>query len=105
MTEQYADDRAELLAYYKQLLDYQEGGFDAAERADYDTAIQIWTAILSDEVMRDFFNTDPEALKEIAWNLALAYWGNGDEQMAGTIFSQWGFQPGEYLAAIEQARQ
>jgi hypothetical protein len=49
MTEQYADDQAELPAYYKQLLDYQEGGFDAAERADYDTAIQIWTAILSDE--------------------------------------------------------
>jgi hypothetical protein len=91
---------SEILVYRKQLLDYQDTGYEAAERGDYATAIQIWTNILTDAPTRDFFEQSREALREIAWNLATVHYANGDEATARTVFEQWGFPAEEYQKVL-----
>jgi hypothetical protein len=94
----------ELIAYYGQLLDYQDQAYEAAEQGNFGTAIANWTAILSDPAMRDFFAQEPAALHEIAWNLAVTHWGNADEPTARTIFAEWGFAADEYEQLLTGAR-
>ena len=91
---------SEILAYRKQLLDYQETGYEAAERGDFGTAIQIWTNILTDAPSREFFEQSQDALCEIAWNLATVHYANGDESTARTVFEQWGFPAEEYQRVL-----
>lgn len=99
-TEDHQEPPIEVLEYHKQLLDYQDTAYEAAERGDYDTAVNIWTAILTDAPTREFFEQSHDALMEIAWNLAVVHSANGNQELALTIFEQWGFQPDEYQRVL-----
>lgn len=83
-------------AYGKQLLEYQDAAFRAASEGSYKTAIEIWAVILTDQNMRDFFNQDPEALREIAWNLGITQIADGDAASGRELLEQWSFPLADY---------
>lgn len=73
--------------YIKQMFDYEETGYKAAESGDYKTAIDVWVAILSDESRRGCFSA--EALNEMAFNMAAAYYLSGDDSSFEQTVSNW----------------
>lgn len=81
MTEPEIDP--EMKKYIDSMLAYEEGAYNQAMGGDFDGAIAVWSAILNDSSQRDFFAQVPEALDEIYWNTAVAYWGKGDEDSRG----------------------
>lgn len=73
--------------YLRQVFDYEEQGFAAAESGDYGTAAQVWQAVLGDQDMAACF--DEESRKEIAFNLAAAYLLSGDQEACDRTISDW----------------
>jgi hypothetical protein len=73
--------------YIKSMFDYESNAFEAAESGDYSTAITIWTTILGDDQQRACFSQ--EALKEMAFNLAAAYYLSGDDSSFAKIAGDW----------------
>lgn len=86
--------------YGQQVLDYEKTGFDAAQSGDYATASQVWQAILDDAQMKAVFESDAEALQELAWNLALAYGGNQEKEKGDGIVAQYGLDANAYASAF-----
>jgi hypothetical protein len=73
--------------YIKEMFDYEDTGYQAAESGDYAKAIGVWVAILSDESRRGCFSE--EALGEMAFNLAAAYYLSGDDASFEQTVSNW----------------
>lgn len=86
--------------YAQQVLDYEKTAFDAAQSGDYATASQVWQAILDDASMKAVFERDPEALNELAWNLALAYGASDQRAKGDELVSQYGLDASGYAAAF-----
>jgi hypothetical protein len=57
--------------YASSVFDYEEEAYKAAESGDYASAADTWQQVLDSDDMRACFSD--EAVKEIAFNLAIAY--------------------------------
>jgi hypothetical protein len=86
--------------YAEQVLTYEESGYEAAAAGDYGKAIEVWTAIISSHDMRPVFEANPDALKELAWNLAIAHLGAGQVAEGEALVSQYGLDAGAFAEAV-----
>ena len=74
--------------YLEQMFAYEEEAYQAAEDGNYEKAIEAWSTILGDEQRRSCF--DDESQQELAFNLAAAYYLNGDDEAFERVVSDWG---------------
>jgi hypothetical protein len=77
----------EYTAYLEQIFAYEEEGFKAAEQGNYDKAIENWNYILGDQDKASCFSE--EAQQEMAFNLAAAYYLNGDDESFEKTAADW----------------
>lgn len=73
--------------YLEQMFAYEEEAYQAAENGDYGKAIETWSTILGDEQRRSCF--DDETQQEMAFNLAAAYYLNGDDEAFERVIGDW----------------
>lgn len=86
--------------YAEQVLTYEESGYAAAAAGDYGQAVEVWTAIINSDDMRPVFEANPEALKELAWNLAIAHLGLGQVAEGEALVSRYGLDAGHFAEAV-----
>lgn len=94
----------EYAEYAKSVLAYEQTGYDAAQGGNLQGGIDVWSAILANGDMRAVFEQDPEAVKELAWNLALAHLGVGEAEKGDELVAQYGLDQARFTEAKEASQ-
>ena len=93
--------------YVRQVLEFAEQGYQAAEEGYYEQAIEVWTSILNDEQSRSCFDEETQA--EMAFNLAAAYYITRQDEAFNEVASNWGLSDADkeqiYGSVEEEAHE